>query len=108
VAPTDDFDRRLARANAQRDGASSREPANPSLLGLAFRIGTELVVSVAVGGGIGWLLDHWLGTRWLIFPFLLLGMAAGFRNVFRHAREMNAAAARDAKSLPSVPDDDDD
>jgi hypothetical protein len=34
-------------------------------------------------------------------------MAAGFLNVFRHAREMNEAAVRDAKNLPSVPDDDD-
>jgi ATP synthase protein I len=107
VAPTDDFDRRLARANAQRGDAPSREPANPSLLGRAFRIGTELVAAVIVGGGIGWLLDQWFGTRWLIVPFLLLGMAAGFLNVFRHAREMNEAAVRDAKNLPSVPDDDD-
>jgi ATP synthase protein I len=105
VAPTDDFDRRLARANAQRDGGRSRD-GNPSLLGLAFRIGTELVAAVGVGGFIGWLLDQWLGTHWLIIPFLVLGMAAGFRNVFRHARELNAEAARSAKDLPSVPDDD--
>jgi len=108
VAPTDDFDRRLERANAQRGDAPSRGAANPSPLGLAFRIGTELVVAVAVGAVIGWLLDQWLGTHWLIVPFLLLGIGAGFRNVFRHARQMNEAAAQDAKNLPSVPDDDDD
>ncbi len=106
MAPTGDFDRRLARANAQRDGGRPRD-GNPSPLGLAFRIGTELVAAVVVGGGIGWLLDRWLGTRWLIIPFLVLGMAAGFRSVFRHARELNEQAARDAKNLPSVKDDDD-
>jgi ATP synthase protein I len=107
VAPTDDFDRRLARAKALRDGGRPRE-MGASPLGLAFRIGTELVAAVAVGGFIGWLLGQWLGTRWLIIPFLLLGVAAGFRGVFRHARELNEQAASGAKDLPRVPDDDED
>lgn len=105
MAPTDDFDRRLASAQARRDGGRPRE-SNPSPLGIAFRIGTELVAAIAIGTGMGWLLDRWLGTSpWLLLVFFLLGMAAGFRNVFRHARATNEAASR-AKDLPSVSDDD--
>ena len=108
MAPTDDFDERLARAKAQRGDAPSREPANPSFLGLAFRIGAELVAGVAFGGALGFFLDKWLGTSpLLLIVCFFLGTAAGFRNVFRHAREMNAKAAQDAKNLPSAPDDDD-
>lgn len=53
-------------------------------LGLGFRIATELVASFAVGGGVGYLLDRWLGTApWLMVVFLLLGAAAGMLNVYR-------------------------
>lgn len=53
-------------------------------LGLGFRIATELVAAFAVGGGIGYLLDRWLGTApWLMVVFLLLGATAGMLNVYR-------------------------
>jgi ATP synthase protein I len=39
-----------------------------------------------VGAGIGWLLDRWLGiSPWGLIVFLLLGFAAGVRNVMRSA-----------------------
>lgn len=106
MAPTDDFDKRLAQARGQ-DGGARNSDGQPSPLGSALRIGTELVAGVAVGGFIGWLLDQWLGTRWLLFVFLGLGIAAGFTNVFRAARKLNDAAGQ-AVNLPAVPDDDDD
>ncbi len=53
-------------------------------IGLAFRVGVELLSAVAVGGGMGWLLDWWLDTRpWLMMVFILLGGAAGILNVYR-------------------------
>ena len=61
-----------------------------SAYGFAFRIGVELVAALAVGGGIGWLLDHWFGTMPLfLLIFFVLGAAAGMLNVFRAAREIN-------------------
>jgi ATP synthase protein I len=61
--------------------------------GWAWRVGIELVVGVVVGGGIGWVLDDWLGTSPLmLIVFFLLGAAAGMLNVFRVAREMNRDA----------------
>jgi ATP synthase protein I len=60
-----------------------------SLLGMAFRMSTELVAGVFVGGAMGWLLDGWLGTRFLFVVFLLLGIAAGLLNAVREARKMS-------------------
>lgn len=53
-------------------------------LGLAFRIGVELVAALAVGVGIGYGLDLWLGTKpWLMVVFFFLGAGAGILNVYR-------------------------
>ena len=47
-------------------------------------IGIMFVVSTAIGLGIGHYLDRWLGTGpWGTLIFILLGMAAGFVNLFR-------------------------
>ncbi len=76
---------------ARRQMEPRREKAPPTSLGIAFRFATELVVAVAVGGGLGLLLDRFLGTRpiFLVVMFLL-GAAAGIRNVMRAAAEINA------------------
>ncbi len=51
-------------------------------------MGLELGLSVIVGLLIGQALDNWLGTEpWLLLLFLLLGMVAGFRSVWRLLRE---------------------
>jgi len=55
------------------------------LLGLAFL----LPCSALVGYLIGHFLDRAFGTTWLTLVFLLLGIAAGFIELFR---EMNAAS----------------
>jgi ATP synthase protein I len=93
--PTDprsgqDFERRLDRLRAaERKDAGEvprqgqEEPAK-SAFAVASRIGTELVVALAVGIGIGLLIDHWLGSQpWFLIVFALLGGAAGILNVFR-------------------------
>ncbi|HVN81572.1 MAG TPA: AtpZ/AtpI family protein [Terriglobia bacterium] len=47
-------------------------------------IGIMLPACIGIGYGIGYLLDHFLGTR-MVFKviFLLFGIAAGFINLFR-------------------------
>ena len=40
-------------------------------------IGT-LVAGVLAWGGIGWLLDQWLGTRFLVAVGIIVGMAGAF------------------------------
>lgn len=76
---------------ARRQTEPRRNEAPPTSLGIAFRFATELVVAVAFGGGLGWLLDRWLGTRPIfLIVMVLLGAAAGIRNVMRAAAELNA------------------
>ena len=84
--PEEDFDKRLRRARGMGNepGKSGGAALPEDGKGKAMRIGTELVVAVAVGGGIGFLIDSWLGTKpWFLIGFLFLGNAAGLWNVFR-------------------------
>ena len=60
-----------------------------SFMGSAFKLGTELVASVAVGTIIGFILDSWFDTKpWLIIIFFFFGTAAGILNVIRTANRM--------------------
>lgn len=64
-------------------------------IGTTYRVFVELLAGMLVGGGLGWMLDRAFGTRpWLMLAFLLLGIVAGFWNVFRTARRMAAEADR--------------
>ena len=92
----DDIDERLRQAREGRDKPSKlsmRIKAPPgNALGLAFRVSVELVSALAVGLGIGWLLDQWLETRpWFMLVFLILGGSAGILNVYRMAKGMGYA-----------------
>ena len=59
-------------------------------LGLAFRLSTELVSGIVVGGVMGWSIDKWLGTQpWFLLIFFILGIAAGIINVIKTAKRMN-------------------
>lgn len=65
-----------------------------SLLGMAWRLSTELLVSVLVGAGLGYGLDRLLGTKpWLLILGLGFGFAAGIRGVIRIADKMDAEMA---------------
>ncbi|MGH7231098.1 MAG: AtpZ/AtpI family protein [Nitrospiraceae bacterium] len=57
-------------------------------LGQAFRIGTELLAALIVGGGLGWLADTYLigSGSWGIVVGLVLGGMAGVLNVYRSAQ----------------------
>ncbi len=86
--PPEDLDARLRKAKAER--AKRKEatdrPSRGGGLSFALRIGTELVVGIAVGAGVGLALDHWLGTApWLLIVFFFLGAGAGMLNVYRTA-----------------------
>jgi ATP synthase protein I len=57
-------------------------------LSLGFRVLSEFVAGVVVGGLIGWQLDAWFSTSPLfLIVFLALGTAAGFWNVYRIAAQ---------------------
>ena len=62
---------------------------NPSPIGNAFKLSTELVSAVAVGTIIGFILDNTFGTKpWLILIFFFVGVIAGILNVIKSAKNM--------------------
>ena len=61
----------------------------PSPIGKAMKLAVEIVAALAIGIGIGFVLDNFLDTRPLfIIMFFLLGSCAGILNVFRVAKSM--------------------
>lgn len=97
-----DRDRRPSSDLADRLKAARKRERNPwrkpgregeaTGAGIAVRAGIELAGTLAVGVGIGWLLDGWLGTGpWLLVLFFFLGAAAGVLNVYRAMMNMGLA-----------------
>jgi ATP synthase protein I len=77
-----------ARSRQGLDSAAKpSQPGNPvdgSVLGLGLRVGGEVIAAMLVGLAIGWGLDRVFGTRPIFLGlFLLIGGAAGIRNVWR-------------------------
>ena len=86
----EDFKTRLkiAKSKIEKEVQSDSEKRG-SFMGSAFKLGTELVASVAVGTIIGFILDTWFDTKpWLIILFFFLGSIAGILNVIKAANRM--------------------
>ncbi|MSP89726.1 MAG: AtpZ/AtpI family protein [Alphaproteobacteria bacterium] len=95
----DDLDARLRAARlasgvedkAVGDGTAGAG-GERGALGLAVRVGVELVSALIVGSALGYGLDLWLGTKpWLMVVFFFLGAAAGISNVWRVVNGMSSA-----------------
>jgi F0F1-type ATP synthase assembly protein I len=59
------------------DSGPEQEPSARGAEMVWSIIGT-LVAGVLAWGGIGWLLDRWLGTRFLVAVGVVVGMAGAF------------------------------
>lgn len=90
-----DLAKRLEAARGRRDAEDAKKSRRKeSSFGFAYRIGLELVAAVAVGGVIGWAVDKWLGTApWFMILFFILGVAAGFVNVYKAAGKSDSGAS---------------
>ena len=86
------FEERLNRAQKKIGDAPSFENAEeqtPSPMGIAFKMGIELVVGSGVGAFIGFWFDRWFDTKPVfLIVLLILGFASGIRNVVREANRM--------------------
>jgi ATP synthase protein I len=90
----DDLDTRIRAAREREVVETKAEPGrrqSSSGIAMGMRISVEFVAGVAVGVGIGWGLDHLLGTKPLLMVlFLLLGGGAGVMNAYRAAKGLDA------------------
>lgn len=84
----DEFGDRLKAARGDdTDAESSREPGGAAM-GRAMRVSSELIAGLFVGALLGAGLDRLFGTGpWLLLVGIVLGFAAGVRNI---ARAMDA------------------
>ena len=56
-----------------------------------FLVAVSTAIAVAIG--LGWAIDHWLGTRpWGMIVLFFLGIAAGMLNVYRAVNRIGGAA----------------
>ena len=82
-----ELDRRLKRARKADQRGDQQSPKRGAALGFGFKVAVDLVCAIAVGFGIGYFLDWWLGTSpWFLLIMLPFGMAAGILNVVRAAK----------------------
>ncbi|MEW9837641.1 AtpZ/AtpI family protein [Mesorhizobium marinum] len=86
----DDLERRrrnleASLATRQSDRQERAEGAvGATGYGQAMKLSSEFIAGVAVGAGLGWMIDRFAGTSpWGLVVFLLLGFAAGVLNVLR-------------------------
>jgi len=85
----------LTRIAPVQAGGSGYAPPNKQMnkgsglqqgLGLAFRLGTEMVVTTMIGVLMGYAIDHFFNTRpWGILAGVIFGGAAGCLRVYRTA-----------------------
>ena len=94
--PPSDLDDLQARVSAAQDKYRPKpeKKHDGAVLGMAWRLSTELVVAVLVGTALGYGLDKLFGTQpWLILLGVGFGFAAGIRNTLRTAARMDAENA---------------
>ena len=88
--PKDQFKTRLeiAKKKILKKNHHNKDD-NPSSIGTAFKLSTELVAAVAVGTIIGFIFDKTFDTKpWFILIFFFVGVIAGITNVIRSAKNM--------------------
>ncbi len=90
----EDLEQRVKAAQARHEPEIVDGGTNGRMLGMAWRLSTELVVAVLVGTGLGFGLDTLFSTKpWLTLVGVGFGFAAGIRNTLRVADKMDAQNA---------------
>jgi ATP synthase protein I len=90
----------IDRVRARRDQGGPRrgDVTSGGALGFGLRVGIELIAALIVGLGLGWLVDHYIGTRpWGLIAGFFLGSAAGIMNAFRAVQGIGKAPPRDIR-----------
>ena len=71
----------------------SRSDGFRSGLGIAFRLGTEMLVATVLGSLMGYTVDNFLNTKpWFLVLGVFFGAGAGCLNAYRAAMELEKEA----------------
>ena len=71
----------MAEGEPEKKEESGDEAARGS--SIAYAAGLNIFFSVLTFMGLGWLLDRWLGTGWLLIAGIILGACVGFYEFIR-------------------------
>lgn len=98
----EELDRRLNMLKRKTDKNSVSYEVTPHpiarMMWLAFNVVSDLIAGVICGFGMGYGLDHWLGTRPVfIAVFLILGCIAGILNVIRFLQNYDKRQSSEGK-----------
>ncbi|MCA1593667.1 MAG: AtpZ/AtpI family protein [Acidobacteria bacterium] len=63
--------------------ADSEDQESTRKSGVAYAAGMAIFFSVLSFMGLGWLLDKWLGTGWMMIAGIILGAVVGFYQFIR-------------------------
>ena len=98
---------KLARQSAEETAEkASSKGRSRSGLGLAMRLGVEIVSALVIGVGIGLLIDYWFGTKpWFMLLFFVFGAAAGVMNVYRVATGIGQGVGYKREDVNEISDD---
>lgn len=66
---------------AENETEEREETARRS--GMAYAAGLAIFFSVVSLMGVGWALDRWLGTSWIMLAGIVLGAVVGFYEFIR-------------------------
>lgn len=79
--------------------AGGRDKPSPGQTAQLISLGTMLFACVAVGLGVGYFADRWLGTQpWLVLIGLGLGITAAGVNFYRTIKALNGMDQSDGDS----------
>ncbi len=94
--PLKALDRRIRAAREAKGSTRSRVGEKYRAASVAWRMVTDLVAGVLVGGALGWGLDGLFGTLPIfLIVFMLLGFVAGIRLVLKTPAEPEMRADDD-------------
>src|SRR5579859_2474335 len=110
----DDLEGRIAKARAagERHGSvapsGGADPGIESAMNFGLRAGGQFVSAVVLGGGLGWAIDRWLGTRpFAMLILMVLMFIAAMANVWRTMNKAVDVATETALAAQQAADAED-
>ena len=76
-------------AEGEPENGDTQERAAARGSGIAYAAGLSIFFSVLTCMGLGWALDRYFGTGWLMVAGIVLGAAVGFYQFIRIISRLN-------------------